>query len=213
MKLNVTFLFDNENNWFYKKFKTENLILKKKYNFKFSHDYKKIKNQEIVIILSYTKILPKIFLKNNKLNIVIHSSKLPMDKGFAPLSYQVLRNKIFITNTLFKVIERVDSGPIIMTNKFKVDKTDLYEDLRSKQYKSIVQIIFNFLKNYPKIKFKNQKGIGSYNNKRNPSDSLLDINKSIISQINLLRVCDNENFPAFFKYKNKKFIIKIYRDN
>tara|TARA_B100000161_G_C33543535_1_gene411874 strand:+ start:1207 stop:1851 length:645 start_codon:yes stop_codon:yes gene_type:complete len=213
MKFNVTFLFDNKNNWFYERFKKEKLILHKKYNFRFSHDYKKIEKQEIVIILSYTKILPKNFLQKNKLNVVIHSSKLPYNKGFAPLSYQVLKNKTLIFNTLFKVSEKVDSGPIIKTNKFKINITDLYSDLRLKQYKSIVRLIFDFLKTYPKIKLKEQKGKGSHNKRRNSADSLININKSIKSQFNLLRICDNENFPAFFIYKNKKFIIKIYKDN
>tara|TARA_B100001559_G_C16285599_1_gene522712 strand:+ start:91 stop:741 length:651 start_codon:yes stop_codon:yes gene_type:complete len=213
MKFDVTFLFDTKNSWFYERFKKQKLILHKKYNFKFSHDYKKIKKQEIVIILSYTKILPKSFLQKNKLNVVVHSSKLPLDKGFAPLAYQVLKNKTLIFNTLFKVSEKVDSGPIIKTNKFKINITDLYSDLRFKQYNSIVKLIFDFLKAYPKIKLREQKGKGSYNKRRNPADSLINISKSIKSQLNLLRVCDNENFPAFFIYKNKKFIIKIFKDD
>ena len=40
--------------------------------------------------------------------------------------------------------------------------------------------------------------------------SELDINKSIKSQFNMLRVVDNERYPAFFSHKKKKYIIKIY---
>jgi methionyl-tRNA formyltransferase len=46
---------------------------------------------------------------------------------------------------------------------------------------------------------------------RNASDSEININKSIKSQFNLLRICDNEKYPAFFKYKNCKFILKIFK--
>ena len=36
-----------------------------------------------------------------------------------------------------------------------------------------------------------------------------NINKSIKSQIDKLRTRDNNNFPAYFIYKKRKFIIKI----
>jgi methionyl-tRNA formyltransferase len=91
-KYKVAFLLDKNNNWFFKYLKKARLD-KKKYNFKFFIDYHKIQKHDIVMILSYTKILPSKFLNKNRLNVVIHSSKLPNDKGFAPLSYQILRGK------------------------------------------------------------------------------------------------------------------------
>ena len=48
--------------------------------------------------------------------------------------------------------------------------------------------------------------------KRTPSDSCLDINKSINEQFNLLRVVDNERYPAFFKKNNIKYVVKIYKE-
>ena len=45
--------------------------------------------------------------------------------------------------------------------------------------------------------------------KRTPNDSELDINQSIKTQFNLLRVSDNKNYPTFFKMYGKKYILKI----
>ena len=210
-KHKVAFLLDKNNNWFEKYLKRAKLN-KKKYIFKFFFDYRKIQKQNIVMILSYTKILPSDFLNKNQLNVVIHSSKLPKDKGFAPLSYQILRGKNKIYNTMFKISEKVDSGPIIILNSFNVSKTDLYPELRKKQAISIIKMIRNFLDLYPNLKYRNQKGIGSFNKKRNYLSSKLNINKSIKSQFNLLRICDNEKFPAFFYVNNKKYILKIFHD-
>ena len=61
------------------------------------------------------------------------------------------------------------------------------------------------------IKSFKQRGKGNFNRLRNSNDSEININKSIKSQFNLLRICDNERYPAFFKYKNKKFILKIFK--
>ena len=74
-----------------------------------------------------------------------------------------------------------------------------------------MRIIKKFLKVYPKITFTKQQGRGSFNKRRGKKNSRIDIEKSIKSQFNLLRVCDNEKFPSFFYYKKKKYILKIYK--
>ena len=48
-----------------------------------------------------------------------------------------------------------------------------------------------------------QVGKSEFYSKRTPKDSELDINKSIKDQFNLLRICNNEQFPAFFCYIRK----------
>ena len=113
---------------------------------------------------------------------------------------------------MFKISEKVDSGPIIMLNSFNVCRTDLYPELRKKQAISIIKMIRLFLDLYPNLKYKNQIGSESFNKKRNHLSSKLNVNKSIKSQFNLLRICDNEKFPAFFYIDNKKYILKIFQD-
>ena len=39
----------------------------------------------------------------------------------------------------------------------------------------------------------------------------LDFKKSLFKQINLLRIVDNENYPAFFSMR-KKYLIKIFKE-
>ena len=68
------------------------------------------------------------------------------------------------------------------------------------------------MKKFPKVKYKKQKGKTSYFKKRTPKDSRLNINGSIKSQFNLLRICDNENYPAYFVFKKKKYILKIFKE-
>jgi methionyl-tRNA formyltransferase len=47
---------------------------------------------------------------------------------------------------------------------------------------------------------------------RTSKDSKLNMNKTIKNQFNLLRIVDNERYPAYFIYNNKKYILKIYED-
>ena len=207
--IKLTFLLEKKNNWIFEKIK--NSSFSKKFRVKISYNSKKIINEDIVIILSHTKILDKQFLKSNKLNLVVHSSNLPKNKGFAPLSYQILNGKRKIFNTIFKINEKVDSGDYYYKNYFLTNGTELYNELRDIQGDSVMQLIKKFLSKYPNVKLVKQKGFGNFNKRRKPKDSELNINKNIKSQFNLLRICDNEKFPAFFIYKKKKYILKIFK--
>ena len=59
--------------------------------------------------------------------------------------------------------------------------------------------------------FFDQKGRSNFNYKRKFKDNRIDINKSIKSQFNLLRIVDNDLYPANFKYKNQTYLLKIFK--
>ena len=95
--------------------------------------------------------------------------------------------------------------------KFKGN--ELNDEIREMQSNISIKIIKKFLKKYPKVKKKSQIGKSSYYKRRYPLDSLLNINKSIKKNFNLLRIVDNEKYPAFFTFKKNKYIIKIFKIN
>ena len=207
----VTFLLDKTNLWFEKQLKDYNFKLNHKYTFKISKNSNKIKNQDIVFPISYTKILPESFLKRNKLVLIAHPSKLPENKGFAPIQYQILKNKKKFFISLIKAVKKVDAGPIYLQNSFTLNGTELSDEIRYLQGLQILKIVRNFLKKYPKIKSKNQSNKGNFNKRRYPKDSKLNINKTIKQQFNHLRINNNKLYPSFFYFKGKKYIIKIYK--
>tara|TARA_Y100001970_G_C14067032_1_gene767245 strand:- start:446 stop:1093 length:648 start_codon:yes stop_codon:yes gene_type:complete len=211
-KIKVTFLLDKNNLWFEKQLREFDFKLRNKCMFKISKNYKNIKNQDIVFPLSYTRILPDNFLKKNKLVLIAHPSKLPRDKGFAPVQYQILKNKKKIYISLIKAVNKVDAGPISIQNYFHLNGTELSDEIRKKQGMSFLKIIKDLLKKYPNISFKNQKGKGNFNRRRYPEDSRLNINKSIKEQFNHLRINDNQLYPSFFYYKKNKYILKIFKN-
>jgi len=213
-KFKVTFLLDKSNMWFAKQLKSYDFKLKKKFIFKISKNVNKVKNQNIVFPLSYTKILPESFLQKNELVLITHTSKLPHDKGFASLQNQVLRNKKKCYISLMKAVKEVDAGPIYYQDSFMMDGTELLDEIRYIQGLQILKIIHKFLINYPNVKSKKQSNTikGNFNKRRHPKDSELNINKTIKQQINYLRINDNKHYPSFFYFKNKKYIIHIFKD-
>ena len=210
MKNVIFFLLDRQNNWIKKKLKSYLINFPKKYKYAITEDAKKL-NDKIVFVISYTKILKNTFLKRNKEVFIIHPSKLPRDKGFAPVQNQVLRNKNLIHITLIKASNKVDSGPVGIRNKFLLIGHELSGEIREIQALAIFDIIKKFLKKYPDIQYKNQKGLGTFNKKRSFTDNKLNINKSIKSQFNLLRIVNNKLYPAFFEHKKHTYLLKIVK--
>ncbi|MDW8297667.1 MAG: hypothetical protein RMJ97_12380, partial [Raineya sp.] len=86
---------------------------------------------------------------------------------------------------------------------------ELLPELQAKFGQTTVKLIKAFVEKYPNIQGKKQIGKPTYYPKRTPKDSELDINKTINEQFNLLRVCDNEQYPAFFVKDGIKYILKI----
>ena len=74
-------------------------------------------------------------------------------------------------------------------------------------------MIMKYINNFGSINGKPQSGKETFYPKRTLKDSELNIFKSIEEQFNLLRVVDNERYPAHFFYKGKKYLLKIYKDN
>jgi len=208
----VTFLLDENNLWFENQLRKFNFKLDNKYDFKISKNYLNIKNQNIVFPISYTKILPKSFMLANELVVVAHPSKLPHDKGFAPIQHQILKNKNKIYISLIKAEKEVDAGPIYFQDYFYLNGTELSDEIRKIQGSEYLKIIKKFLIKYPNVKSKKQIGNSNFNKRRYPKDSQLNINKTIKEQFNHLRINDNELYPSFFFYKNKKYILKISKE-
>lgn len=166
--------------------------------------------RDICFMLSYFRIVPREFLDYHFHNIVVHESDLPEGKGWSPLFWQILENKNIIPVTLFEASEEFDAGPYYIKDFIFCDGYELYYDLRRKQANKTIELCIRFLKEYAELKPINQNGRSTYYRRRTPEDSKLDIDKTIRSQFNLLRICSNDDFPAFFYVNEKKYILKIY---
>lgn len=165
---------------------------------------------DVVFILSYHKIIKEECLNKNKHNIVVHASALPEGKGWAPMFWQILEGSNEIPFTMFEAGKGIDDGDIYMQKTLELTGYELNSELREKQANFIIDMCLEFIQNYNKYKTPlPQSGNETFYKKRSTKDSELDINKSIKEQFDLLRIVDNENYPAFFYKDKKKYILKI----
>ncbi|MDC0938727.1 formyltransferase family protein [Candidatus Pelagibacter sp.] len=171
------------------------------------------KGYDINIIFSYFKIIPKKKLAFSKTNLIPHESKLPRGKGMSPLTWQILQKKNKIYFSLIEADTKVDSGIIYFQKKIKIEKNLLFGQIKNIQLIENLKLIEKFIKYFKTKKEiprgKIQAGRSTTYRRRTPNDSRININKTIKSQFNLLRVADDKNYPSFFKMNGKKYIIKI----
>lgn len=180
------------------------------FSFKMIDDSKKIKpNSFITLLLGYYKIIPKDHLSLSKINCCFHESNLPKGRGWAPLTWQIIEGSNVIPLRLFSVEEdKVDSGVIFGSSDVLIDRTDLIEDIRLKLVKGYIDMFGTCLDDGFQ-NFEEQHGTPTYYSKRTPSDSELDVSKSIIEQFNLIRVCDKKRYPLFFKLNKVKYKLVV----
>ena len=205
--MKVEILVDNINSWivpFVKEF------VSKKTNIKLIHHHEEVKTGDVLFLVSCEKKFTKLNLNQN--NLVIHESDLPKGKGWSPLTWQVLEGKTTIPITLFEANLAFDSGKVFEKINLTLDGSELIDELRQKQAEATFKLISNFIQNYPNNVGIPQVGNSTFYPKRTAKDSSLDPSKSIEEQFNLLRVVDNDRYPAFFEHKGNKYIIKIEKD-
>lgn len=177
----------------------------------FFSEYSKVQKGDIAFYLGCIKKTPKEILLRNKINLVVHESHLPKGRGFSPVTWQVLEGKNKIPIHLIEMSDEIDAGNIILSDKIILNKHDLINDIRRKQWNLTKKLCKKYLFKRSTHKNQIQSGKPTYYKKRTKEDSELDINKSIKSQFNLLRVVDNVKYPAFLKIHGKKYIIKVFK--
>ena len=69
---------------------------------------------DIVVVVAYGQIIPKIFLNITKFGFInIHASLLPKWRGAAPIQRAIMNGDKKIGVSIMKIEEKLDSGPVL----------------------------------------------------------------------------------------------------
>jgi len=169
---------------------------------------------DILFLISCTEVVPNIYRDKFKKTLVVHASDLPNGRGWSPHVWEIINGATEITLSLFEAEDKVDSGDIWKKIKIHIPKTALYDEINKLIFNAEVELMSFAVSNFSSIKTIKQNDVGSsYWPKRSPKDSEIDINKSLLEQFDLIRVCDPNRFPAFFYKDGKKFNLIVKREN
>ena len=167
---------------------------------------------DVCFLLGCTGLVEPAILARNRHNLVVHESALPAGKGFAPMTWSILEGSSEIPICLFEATERADAGDVWLEDIIELDGYELCAQWRQKQAEKTIQLCIKFIENYDKLEARPQSGDESFYPRRSPEDSELDPDRSLREQFNLLRVVDNERYPAFFTIDGHRYRLRIERD-
>lgn len=178
----------------------------------FYRKFEDVPTNGVLILISAQKILKINEIAKFDNCFVVHPSRLPEGRGSAAIANYVLGGKDEIWVSIFEPTEKIDQGPIYYQEGFKLEGHELLPEIRNFQFLITVKLLQQLVNDYPNFTPAVQTGAMSYFNKRFPIDSEINVNKTILEQFNLFRIVDNEKYPAFFRHKNFKYVLKIYKE-
>jgi len=168
---------------------------------------------DICFILSWESLIRGEFRAKFDHSIVVHASELPQGRGWSPLTWQVLEGKMEIPLTLFEAVDEVDAGLVYLRSTIRTSGLELLDQLRDLLGNEIVRMCLEFMLMAEKhqVLGEQQEGTPTFYRRRSPSDSELNPDMTIRDQFNLLRVVDNDRYPAFFKIGDAVYELHILR--
>ena len=87
----------------------------------------------LIVVVAYGKIIPKIFLNSVKFGFInIHASLLPKWRGAAPIQRAIMNGDKKIGVSIMKIEEKLDSGPILTSKEFELDKNENHGEIEKK---------------------------------------------------------------------------------
>jgi len=157
------------------------------------------------------RIIPPEILKLPKIGIFgTHETPLPEGRGFCPLQWSVLNKREHIVVTLYKLDENVDNGKIVNQTYKPIANLDTIKILDQKRKEGISEGFQLFIDELRQgfIVLRDQTGTPSYSEQRTPDSCELDVSKRLADLWDEIRICNNEEYPAWFMIDDTKIIIK-----
>ena len=167
-------------------------------------------NPDLVIVMAYGILLPNKILNLPTFGCInIHVSLLPRWRGAAPVEYVLLNGEKKTGVTIFKLVDKLDAGPIISQVSILVDesldKNELFKKLNNIGKELIIKILPDYFDNKIILKDQNEKD-ATYASKINSKMTQINFNENVKNVFNKIRAFSPKP-GAWFLFNNER--IKI----
>jgi methionyl-tRNA formyltransferase len=174
------------------------------------HDKSELTGGEILFLVSCSQIVGDAERRKFDVALVLHASDLPKGRGWSPHVWSILDGASQIAVCLLEAAEPVDSGPIWFKSVFELDGHELLPEINERLFTVELELMTRATREFGSVQSTPQRGDpGPYMRKRTPEDSRLAVERTIAEQFDLLRVVDNQRYPAFFDYRGKRYRMTI----
>lgn len=176
-------------------------------------EFLKGKEIDLLILISYGKILPKEILKIPKFApLNLHPSLLPKYRGAAPIEWALINGEKETGITVIKMDEKIDEGEIVVQRKVEIKRTDDIFTLKKRLMEISPSVLLEGISAIKEGKpTKPQKGTPSFARKLKKEDGLIKWEKSAEEIYNLVRgIAEWPTAYTFLPTKKGKKYLRIF---
>jgi len=167
---------------------------------------------DVAVVVAYGLILPQEILDGTKFGCVnIHPSLLPKWRGASPIQRPLMAGDRETGITIIKMDKGVDSGKMMVQEKFPLDGSETYADLAEKLSQMGAEILVKTLKKLRDgnvVLIKQDDALASYAKKIEKEECKINWQESAEIIERKIRAL-NGSLEAFFNYGDEK--IKIFK--
>ena len=163
---------------------------------------------DLVVVVAYGQLIPKNFLNKTKYGFFnIHASLLPKWRGAAPIQRAIMNSDKNVGVSIMKIEEKLDSGPVLASREFKLNKNDTHGEIEKKLSLEGASLLIQSLENLENgnLKFIEQDhSQATYAKKIDKSETKINWNKNannILAHIHGL----SPSPGAWFEFNNERF--------
>lgn len=165
---------------------------------------------DVLFLVSCSEIISAIERRKFTAVLVLHASDLPRGRGWSPHIWSIAAGSNEVTLCLIEAADPVDSGPVWLKVQWQLEGHELLDEINETLFRRELELMTEAVRRFGRIAPVPQSGEpGGYLRRRTPEDSRLDVHKTLAEQFDLLRVVDNQRFPAFFDHRGKRYLIRI----
>ena len=166
---------------------------------------------EFILVLDFAQLIKGNLLtwaRNGCLNI--HPSLLPAYRGAAPIQRALMDGKNESGVTLFRLVEKMDAGPILKQKHIRIEQDDNYASLLEKSAHVGTEMLINQMKNVPPAQWayceQNDSGV-TYAPKIAPQERELSWNMTANQFCNVVRGLAPQP-GAYINHRGKRLLIR-----
>ena len=186
-------------------------LWQRSHSLRWIHDPVQLSPGDVCLLLSYGRLIGAKQLALHRHNLVVHESALPHGQGWSPMTWQIFEGANSIPITLFEATTALDAGPIYLQQQIALQGHELEDEWRSLQGQATLELCLGWFDRYQEVVAapQPQHGEASHYRRRRPADSQLDPERSLAEQFNLLRVVNNQRYPAFFHWRGRRYVLQV----
>jgi UDP-2,4-diacetamido-2,4,6-trideoxy-beta-L-altropyranose hydrolase len=176
-----------------------------------AHDASDAPPADVCVLLSWGHVVDADFRGRYRYTVVAHASDVPKGRGWSPLAWDILNGADHVVVSLLEVAEKVDAGAVHFQQTLHFEGHELLPEMQRALSQAIGRLCVAFAdacaRGTPPAR--EQSGTPSYYRRRNAADSVLDPQATIAAQFDLLRIVDNDRYPAFFEHRGHRYVLMI----